>query len=154
MPPLPPLLPPSSESWLPPAAAQCRAFSSLPRISHSSRVPIRTWEFSSPFAYFPLWLGLSTFAILTRRPPTASANIADSRPNLSHLSHFLAILQISSLSSFLKSSNALFPCCYVSLQRQWEMCNRAVLMPECKWTDNETPNLPQTWCKWAPNLPT
>ena len=44
--------------------------------------------------------------------------------------------------------------CYVSLHRQWEMCNGAVLMPECKWTDNETPNLPQTWCKWAPNLPT
>ena len=44
--------------------------------------------------------------------------------------------------------------CYVSLQRQREICNGAVLMPECKWTDNETPNLPQTWCKWAPNLPT
>ena len=40
---------------------------------------------------------MCTFAILTRPPPTASlsANIADSRPNLSHLSHFLYPAQIS-----------------------------------------------------------
>ena len=45
---------------------------------------------------------VSTFAILTPvPPPTTSANSPDSRPNLSHLSHFLSQILFVSLS-FLK----------------------------------------------------
>ena len=42
---------------------------------------------------------VSTFAILTPvPPPTTSANSPDSRPNLSHLSHFLSQILFVSLS--------------------------------------------------------
>ena len=42
---------------------------------------------------------VSTFAILTPvPPPTTSANSPDSRPNLSHLSHFLSQILLVSLS--------------------------------------------------------
>ena len=43
---------------------------------------------------------VSTFAILTPvPPPTTSANSPDSRPNLSHLSHFLSQILFVSLSA-------------------------------------------------------
>ena len=75
-----------------------------------ARVAVPRFQFSALHQSLPRSVGVfisfcifpsgrprgGTFAIPTPGPPTASANITDSRTNLSHFSHFLSLSQISS----------------------------------------------------------